>query len=268
VAGADEGTQRQLLVALAPCLDTNMLLTVLAAVSGGGGTSGGINALLASVASSAAAGGLPGVDAASLARTAGVNLTPSQIAALTSAIAAAQAAGVVDTSKIDFSKLDVTKLSKEQVITLLAALLKGLTPAQAAQLNAVAAVDLKALNLNIDPASLNSQQAGALFVLLLPFISAGVAAPSNTPPPGADPGQIYIPPGTDLSSINPLNFVTRDNLIRGLGDQYGIGPAQAGCIYDRVRLIDPRLIGEAYLGRSEQGAAQLLLAFVSCVAGA
>jgi hypothetical protein len=253
---------------LAPCLDTNMLLTVLAAVSGGGGTSGGINALLASVASSAAAGGLPGVDAASLARTAGVNLTPSQIAALTNAIAAAQAAGAVDTSKIDFSKLDVTKLSKEQVITLLAALLKGLTPAQAAQLNAVAAVDLKALNLDIDPASLNSQQAGALFVLLLPFISAGVAAPSNTPPPGGDPGQIYIPPGTDLSSINPLNFVTRDNLIKGLGDQYGIAPAQAGCIYDRVRLIDPRLIGEAYLGRSEQGAAQLVLAFVSCVAGA
>jgi hypothetical protein len=265
-AAVDEGTQRQLLVALAPCLDTNMLLTVLAAVSGGGsGAAGSLNALLASAVSSATAGALPNVDPAALARTAGVNLTPQQIQALAAAVAAAQAANAVDTSTIDFSKIDVTKLSKEQIVTLLAALLKGLTPEQAAQLNALAAVDIKQLNLNIDPASLSNQQAGALFVLLLPFISAGVAPPANQPPTGGSPGQIYIPPGTDLSAINPLNFVTRDNLIQGLGDQYGIPPKQAGCLYDRLRLIDPRLIGEAYLGRSEQGAAQLALAFVTCV---
>jgi hypothetical protein len=266
-ASVSEATQRQLLVALAPCLDTNMLLTVLAAVTGTGPSgAGSINALLASVVSSAT-GPLPKLDASALAKTAGINLTPAQITALTNAIAAAQAAATVDTSNIDFSKLDVSKLSKEQVITLLAALLKGLTPAQAAQLNALTAIDLKSLNLDIEPGSLSNQQAGALFVLLLPFISAGVAAPTG-PPPGFDPGQIYIPPGTDLSSINPLNFITRDNMIESLGKEYGIAPAQAGCIYDRVRVIDPRLLGEAYLGRSEQGAAQLAFALIGCVIAA
>jgi hypothetical protein len=54
-------------------------------------------------------------------------------------------------------------------------------------------------------------------------------------------------------------------MIKGLGKEYGIPANQAGCIYDRVRLIDPRLIGEAFLGNSQPGAAQVALAFLSCV---
>lgn len=264
----DEGSQRQMLVALAPCLDTNTLLTVLAAVTGIGGSKpsgdGSINALVGAVAGRLATGGGVSGDPAALARQAGVNLTPAQIQALTAAIAA-QGANPLDTSKIDFSKIDVTKLTRDQIVTLLVALLRGLTPEQQAQLGRLTAVDLQSLNLDVDTSKLSKQEAGALFVVLLPFISAGIAMPTNEPPPGVDPGQIYIPPGTDLSAINPLNFVTKANLIEGLGTQYGIPPAQAGCIYDRLRLIDPRLIGEAYLGRSEQGAAQVVLAFVSCV---
>lgn len=263
----DEGTQRQMLVALAPCLDTSTLLTVLAAVTGIGGKSptgdGSMNALVGAVAGRLASGAVGG-DAANIAKQAGINLTPAQFQALAAAIAG-RGTNVVDTSKIDFSKLDVTQLTKEQIVTLLVALLRGLTPAQQEQLGRLTAVDLKSLNLDVDTSKLSKQEAGALFVVLLPFISAGIAAPKNEPPPGVDPGQIYIPPGTDLSAINPLNFVSKENLIEGLGTQYNIPPNQAGCIYDRLRLIDPRLIGEAYLGRSEQGAAQIVLAFVSCV---
>jgi len=264
----DEGTQRQLLVALAPCLDTNTLLTVLAAVSGGSGTggTGGIQSLVGSLAAQLQGGGVA-VDPNAVARTAGVNLSPGQVQALAAAIAA-NGAGALDTSKIDFSKIDVKDLSRDQIIALLAALLRGLTPEQAAQLQQLSAVDIKALNLDIDTSKLSTQQAGALFVLLLPFISAGVAAPTGGPPPGVDPGQIYIPPGTDLSAINPLNFVSKANLIEGLGEQYGISAGQAGCLYEKLRLIDPRLIGEAYLGRSEQGAAQVVLAFVACTVAA
>jgi len=267
-AGAiDEGTQRQMLVALAPCLDTNTLLTVLAAVSGIGGTApsgdGSVNSLIAAVGGKLTTQ-VSGADAAAIAKAAGVNLSPEQIQALVAAIAAAKQAEALDPSKVDFSTLDVSKLTKEQIVTLLAALLRGLTPQQQEQLGRLTAIDLKSLNLDVDVAGLDRQEQGALFVLLLPFISAGVAMPTGAPPPGVDPGQIYIPPGMDLSAINPLNFVSKENLIRGLGEQYDVPPAQAACLYDRLRLLDPRLIGEAYLGLSEQGAAQIALAFISC----
>jgi hypothetical protein len=264
-ASIDEGTQRQLLVALAPCLDTNMLLTVLAAVTSSAGGGSGLNALLTSVVTSATSGIVPKLDAAALARAAGINLSPAQIAALTQAIAAAQAAGTVTPPKIDLTKLDVSKLSQQQIVTLLAALVKGLTPAQVAQLSSLKAIDLKALDLDIDVAKLTNDEAGKLFVVLLPYISAALAPPGAIPPAGGNPGQVYIPPGTDLSAINPLNFITRDNMIKGLGKEYGIPAQEAGCIYDRVRVIDPRLIGEAFLGNSQPGAAQVALAFLSCV---
>lgn len=263
----DEGTQKQMLVALAPCLDTTTLLTVLSAVSGLGGAKptgdGSLNSLIGAVAGKLGTQVAAG-DANAIAKAAGVNLSPAQIQALAAAIAAAQGAQNIDVSKVDFSTLDISKLTKEQIITLLAALLRGLTPQQQDQLGRLTAIDIQSLNLDIDPAALTNQQRGALFVLLLPFISAGVAMPTGAPPPGVDPGQIYIPPGMDLSAINPLNFVKKENVIIGLGEQYDIPPAQAGCLYDRMRLIDPRLIGEAYLGRSEQGAAQVMLAFISC----
>jgi len=274
-SGLDDATQKQLLVALAPCLDTKTLLTVLAAVSGGSAALSasttpttpnltGIQTLLTSVVKQA--GTIPSsINPASLAKAAGVNLTPEQIASLTAAISAAQQLQATNTSQIDFSKIDVTKLSQTQLVALFTALIKGLTPAQLAQLNQVAGVDLQSLNLNIDPSKLTHDQLGSLFLILLPFISAGLSAPSGKPPAGFDPTQIYIPPGTDLSAINPLNFIPQETLISGLERQNGLSAGVSTCLYQKVRVIDPRLLGAAYAGTNLTGAAELLLAVLSCI---
>jgi hypothetical protein len=277
--GIDEATQKQLLVALAPCLDTKTLLSVLGSVSGASGTATGgtgatpsttlpnINAmqtLLASVIKQA--GTLSSsVNASSLAKAAGANLTPAQIQALQNAIAAAQNLQTTDTSQIDLSKLDVSKLNQEQLVDLISVLIKGLTPAQLAQLNQVAAVDLQDLNLNIDVSKLSHDELGSLFVVLLPFIAAGISAPGGQAPSGVQPGQIYIPPGTDLSDINPLNFVPQETVVAGLEKQYGLSAGVSTCLYQKVKQIDPRLLGAAYQGTNLTGAAQLLLSVLSCV---
>jgi hypothetical protein len=139
----------------------------------------------------------------------------------------------------------------------------GLTEGQRQQLVRVANVNLSKLDLQIDPDKLDTEQGGALLVLLLPFISAGVAPPPGGPPVGSDPGSVYIPPGTDLSSINPLYFVQRENLINGLMAD-GVNESVAGCLYDKLRTIDPRLLGLLFTGTLSGGASQALLTIVGC----
>jgi len=281
----DAGTSKRLVVALSPCLDTATLLGLLANTGavdpsqllqglGGAGAAAAWPALLAALPSSGL--GATGIDPSLLASLSGGQLPPQQLEALKGLIAAAVAnaaggglpgaggPGKVDLSTLDLSKLDLAKMTSEQVVALLASIAQGLTPAQQQQLGTLANVDLQRLHLDIDPAKLTKEQIGALLVLVLPYLSASLTPPDGKPPAGQDPGQIYIPPDMDLSHINPLYFVPRENVILGLSRE-GVAPAVAGCLYDKLRLIDPQLIGRAFTGDDITAAGQVLLSVLSCV---
>ncbi len=270
----DQGQIQQFLVAVAPCIDSQTLIALLA-VLGGRSTSGisGLDSRLAGLsveqiaAIAAAAGPNPTPEGiATAAAAVGVTLTAPQLAALEAALLAGGGAVLagVDPKNQDLSNIDPAKLGPAGVASVLFAVSAGLTETQRQQLIHVANVNLSKIQLAVDPAKVSTQQGGALLLLLLPFISAQVAPNAGGPPPGSDPTQVYVPPGTDLSSINPLNFVSRENLVAGLAAQ-GIAPGVANCIYDKLRVIDPRLIGLSFTGGSLQGGSQVLLAAAGCV---
>jgi hypothetical protein len=275
----DAGTSKRLVVALSPCLDTATLLGLLARTGsvdpsqlieglGGAGAAAALPALVAALPNADLSAA--GIDPAVLAALSGGQLPPQQLEALKGLIAAAVAntAGAVlpkvDLAALDLSKIDLAKLTSEQVVALLASIAQGLSPSQQQQLSTLANVDLQRLNLDIDASQLTQEQMGALLVLVLPYISASFAPPDGKPPAGQDPGQIYVPPDLDLSHINPLYFVPRENVILGLGRE-GVAPAVAGCLYDKLRLIDPQLIGLAFTGEDTTAAGQVLLSIFSCV---
>lgn len=268
IPAIDDATVRQLTVAVAPCIDTQTLLTLLA--SGVGGSGNGLASLLGALGTSGAAGQLTSLTAGGgstqLARSVGTNLSPQQIAALAQAInagALGQLAGL-DPSSLDLTKLDLNKLSDQELVVLIAALARGLTPEQQNQVRTLANVSLNDLNLQVDPDRLTTEQAGAIFVLLLPFISAGIVPPNPQPPAGGGADQIYIPPGTDLSSINPLYFVPEQNLVQGLQEQ-GVRGDVAACLYNRLRVLDPRAIALAFTGNDLTAASQVVLSALACV---
>jgi len=264
----DAGSIKRFIVSVAPCLDTTTLLALLAQTGGLGG--GGVGsagsttglALLVSQLGTVGLGGLSGLNLSA----ATTKLPTDQTAALAAFLAgiAGGKIGNLDVSKFDISKLDITKLSVEQIVLLFAAFARGLTSDQSKQLNTLAGVDLAKLGLAIDSSKLSNDQAGALLVLFLPFLSTGLQPAGSAPPAGADPGQIYVPPGADLSQINPLYFVPRDNVILGLARQ-GVGEQLGGCIYDKLRVINPQLIGLAFGGTDISAAGQILLALFGCV---
>jgi hypothetical protein len=101
-------------------------------------------------------------------------------------------------------------------------------------------------------------------LLILTYLTTSLRPPSGDPPAGWDPGQLYVPPDLDLSQINPLYFVPRDNVVLGLGRQ-GVPAAMAGCLYDKLRLIDPQLIGLAFTGDDVRAGGQVLLSVLGCV---
>lgn len=268
----DAKTAQNLVVALSPCLETETLLSLLARTGGvdaaqllGGAGAAGLPALIAALPGA----DLSNLDPAVLASLAGGQLRPDQLEALRSLLITAMAAnegasGRVDLASLDLSRIDLAELTSQQVVALLAAISRGLSPSQQDQLNTLANIDLRRLNLDIDPSSLTREQVGALLVLVLPYISASFAPPDGGPPPGVDPGEIYIPPDMDLSHINPLYFVPKDNVVAGLARE-GVAPAMAGCLYDRLRLIDPQLIGRAFTGDDLTAAGQVLLSVFSCI---
>jgi hypothetical protein len=263
----DDATIRQLTVAVAPCIDTQTLLTLLA--SGTGGSGNGLASLLGALGATGAAGqlaGLAGGGSAQLAQTVGTNLSPQQVAALAAALNAGALGqlAALDPKNLDLTKLDLNKLSDQELIVLIAALARGLTPEQQNQVRTLANVSLNDLNLQVDPDKLTTEQAGAIFVLLLPFISAGIVPPSPQPPAGGSIDQIYIPPGTDLSSINPLYFVPEQNLVQGLQEQ-GVRGDVAACLYNRLRVLDPRAIALAFSGNDLTAASQVVLSALACV---
>jgi hypothetical protein len=269
----DQGKIQQFLVAIAPCMDGPTLIALLLTL-GGKDTAGanGLDSRLAGLtyaqiaAVAAAAGPHPSLEGLETAATAvGVGLTSPQIAMLESVLAGAGGAlNALNPKNTDLTKVDTTKLGPEGVAQLLFAVAAGLTDSQRQQLIRVANVNLSKLHVNVDPNKITTQQGGALLVLLLPFLSANVAPSQGGPPPGSDPSQIYIPPGTDLSQINPLNFASREDVVAGLGAQ-GVLPSVANCLYDKLRAIDPRLIGLSITGNNLQGGSEILLAAVGCI---
>ncbi len=273
VGALDQGEIQQFLVAVAPCMDAQTLVALLAAVggksAGGGSPLDAIGTLAAlsptTLAALVAAAGTapPGSDIATIAAIAGVSLTPAQIQALTGVLAASLVGGSVNPKAVDFDKLDMANLGPEGVAQILFALAVGLSETQRQQLVTVANVDLSKINLELDPDKINSDQGGALLVLLLPFISAGVAPPPGGPPVGSDPGGVYIPPGTDLSSLNPLYFVKRENLIAGLMAD-GVEENVAGCMYDKLRTIDPRMLSALFNGTFSSGTSEAFLTVFGC----
>jgi hypothetical protein len=270
----DQGQIQQFLVAVAPCMDSQTLLALLAVLGGRStGGLGNIDSRLAGLtpaeiaAIAAAAGPNPTPEGiATAAAAVGVSLTAPQLAALEAALLAGGGAAlnILNPHNQDLSNLDPNKLGPAGVASLLFAVSAGLTETQRQQLLHVANLDLSKLHLQVDANKVTTPQGGALLLLLLPFISAQVAPPAGAPPPGSDPNQIYVPPGTDLSAINPLNFVNRENFVAGLAGQ-GIIPGVANCLYDKLRTIDPRLIGLSFTGGSLTGGSQVLLAAASCV---
>ncbi len=270
LAGLDQAEIQQFLVAIAPCIPAETMVALLAAAGGSTGTpSLDSLASLAGLSPStlaalvAAIGSSPGnVDIAALAKIAGVTLTPEQAGAL-QAILSGTIPGVADPSKIDFANLDPATLGPEGVTQLLFGLAAGLTESQRQQLVRVANVNLSKLDLELDPSTIGTDQAGALLVLLLPFLSASFAPPAGGAPVGSDPGSIYVPPGTDLSTVNPLYFVQRENLVAGLMGE-GVNENAAGCLYDKLRTIQPAVLGQLFSGNWSGGGSEALLAVVGC----
>lgn len=264
----DAGSIKRFIVAVAPCLDTTTLLALLAQTGGLGGSGAGSPgsttglALLVSQLGTVGLGGLSGINLGAIAG----KLPSDQTAALAAFLAAAAGGkiGNLDVNKFDISKLDLKKLGSEQIVLLLAAFARGLSPEQSGQLNTLARFDLGKLGLSIDSSKLTTDQAGALLVLFLPFLSTGLQPAGSGPPPGADAGQIYVPPGADLSQINPLYFVPRENVILGFARQ-GINDKLGGCLYDKLRVINPQLIGLAFGGTDISAAGQILLAIFGCL---
>jgi hypothetical protein len=273
----DQGQIQQFLVAVAPCMDSQTLIALLAVL--GGRSTGEITsvdsrlagltpATIAAIA--AAAGPNPTPEGIATAAAAlGVSLTAPQLTALEAALLAGGGAAlnVLNPHNTDLSNIDPAKVGPAGVASILFAFAAGLTDTQRQQLLHVANLNLSKIHLQVDASKITTPQGGALLLLLLPFISAQVAPNTGGPPPGSDPNSVYVPPGTDLSAINPLNFVNRENFVAGLAGQ-GIVPGVANCMYDKLRAIDPRLIGLSFTGGSLTGGSQVLLAAFGCVLSA
>lgn len=259
-------TGKRLLVAIAPCLDSTTLFALLS-TSGGGGGSIGLDSISA-LATKSGGKPLPTIPV----------LTASQITALVSgSLSAAQktqlqqvltGAAALNKGKLpglDLDKLDLTKLSPDQYSLLLAALVNGLTTAQQGQLLSLAKVDLNKLNLKIDPAKLKPEELGQLLLLISPLLAASINPNGFGLPAGADPTQIYIPPGTDLSQLNPLLFLSRDDVVAAAAAQGG-NPILTGCLYDKLRALRPVVLARFFSTSGDQLAtAEVLLSAISCV---
>ena len=287
IAGLDSDVLNKFVTAITPCLDVETLLSLygtLGGAGGGGGAAGalggigsatgaaGILALLVGAGSGAGGTGATGGAGSAQAAAAGAQSLPPGAQGLVASLAAlvstpeGQAAVASKLNELDPSKANVTNLSSDNLPLVVAAFLTGLTPAQHAELENVSGVNFASLGLLADPAKMTDEQKGAALLVSIPFIAAGLSATAGAAPAGADPAKIYVPPGADLSGINPLNFYPKDNFIGALANN-GLSAAFGGCLYEKWRAVDPLLIGAGFSGGTSLGVAQLVLGLLSCTAG-
>lgn len=289
VAGLDSKVLNTFVTAITPCLDVDTILSLYGTLGGAGGAGGkagaagalggigsatGVAGLLALLVGGGGAGGAGGTGTGTGAAAAagGAQNLPAGAQGLLAALIAlvgtpeGQAAVASQLNGLDPSKADVTNLSAENMPLVLAAFLLGLTPGQRGELENVSGVNFAALGLLADPNKLTDEQLGSLMLVSIPFIAAGLSATAGAPPRGADPEKIYVPPGADLSGINPLNFYPKDNFVGAIASE-GLSKAFAGCLYEKWRSVDPLLIGAGFSGGSSLGVGQLVLGLLSCTSG-
>ncbi len=259
LSGIDPDSSARILASFAPCLDAGSLSLLI----GGLGSVDSLASLLPAL-------GTTGLDPAALANLDLSGLDPATAATLGGIISSAGSSGVpdisgVDLSAFDLATLDLSSIPPERLPLLVLAIFAGLSPAQRSQLSSLAQVDFERLGINVDVDSLTPEQIGGLLLLISPLAVAAVSPTGAAPPPGADPNQIYIPPGTDLSQINPLNFVPRDTVVQGAIDQ-GVNPGAAGCLFDNLRSVSPLSLGSIFSSSPNPVAvAELALAAIRCV---
>lgn len=266
----DPTALQPLLGTVAPCLDSATLLTMTNALSG---TSGGqgqtFGAMLTSLLSNASdgSGRTPSLDLAGLRQLDGSSATPQQAAALAALLGKLPEILTLQNGQVDMAilrNLDLRSLNQDQARALLLIFANQLTAGQQAQLAQIANVNLQQLDLDVDVDKLSNEQRASLLLLVSPFISAGLKPLLNLPPKDKPADQIYVPKGLDLSNVNPLYFVPRENAIDGISSG-GLSRDFAGCLYDRLRLLDPQTLGRAIIGTDTTGSLQLGLSILTCV---
>jgi len=265
-----ESTTR-LVMTLAPCLDQAAILSLLAVGQGAGGTEGSALTQLLNSAKGLDLSKLAGIDASAIAKAIGGSLGADelkQLQGLLAAVGSAQQTAATNPLAllgIDITKLDLSKLTQEQMPILVLALLKGLTPDQQGQLSQLVQVRLDELDIKVDPDQLTPEEIGSLLLILSPLLAGAIRTTPATVPPGGDPAQVYIPPGMDLSGMNPLIFLNRADVISQFEKQ-GISVAVGGCIFDGLARLPPSTIAAFFSDTAAAAAAgSVLLIAVSCV---
>lgn len=262
----------RLLLAVGPCLDQAALLGLLAAGQGLGGAAGGTDAIGALLGSAQGLdlSQLAGFDPSAIANAVAGALGPEQVRQVQQLLAAVGTAQTTLANNplltFDVTKLDLSTLTQEQMPLLVLALLKGLTGEQQGQLMQLAQVNLDQLNIKISPDQLKPDEIGTLLLILSPLLAGAIKTAPPTVPPGGDPNQVYIPPGADLSNMNPLIFLNRADVIAQFEKQ-GIDPNVAGCIFDGMSDLAPSTIAAFFSPDAAPAAAgSILLIAVSCLA--
>ena len=272
LANLSQESTTRLVLAIAPCLDQAALLGLLAAGQGlgtGAGGTEGIAALLSS-AQGLDLTKLAGFDPNAIASAVAGALGSDQVRQIQALLATVGTTGAELLNNplltLDITKLDLSTLTQEQMPLLVLALLKGLTSDQQGQLMKLAQVNLDELNIKIDPDKLKPEEIGTLLLILAPLLAGAIKTTPVTVPPGGDPNQVYIPPGADLSNLNPLTFLNRDDVIAQFQKQ-GIDPVLGGCIFDGLSDLAPSTIAAFFSPDAAPAAAgSVLLIAVSCLA--
>lgn len=265
-----ESTTR-LLVTVAPCLDQATMLGLLAAGQGLGGAGGGGDAIAALLgqAQGLDLAKLAGFDTNAIAGAAAGALGPAQVQqllALLNSVGSDPLSLVGGLAGIDITELDLSKITQEQLPLLVLALLKGLSGEQQGQLMKLAQVNLDQLNIKVDPDQLTPEEIGGLLLILSPLLAGAIKQTPATVPPGGDPLQIYIPPGADLSHMNPLIFLNRADVMAQFAKQ-GIGGAVAGCIFDGMAKMEASTIAAFFSeDKAPAAAGSVVLIAISCIA--
>lgn len=264
-----ESTNR-LILAIAPCIDQATLISLLAAGQGVGAGGGGPDAVAALLGSAQGLDlrKLAGLDPDAIAKAVAGALGSEQVKQVQQLLAAVGSGkALLDNplAGLDLSKLDLSKITQEQMPLLILGLLKGLDDEQQSQLRKLAEVKLDELNIKVDPDQLKPDEIGALLLILSPLLAGAIKTTPVKPPPGADPNQVYIPPGADLSNMNPLIFLNRADVLAQFEKQ-GINTKVAGCIFDGMSDLAPSTIAAFFSEQASAGAAgAVILVAVSCL---
>jgi len=265
VAGLSAASSSRLLVTIAPCVDQATLLALL----GKGSPTATDTASLASLLKSSGTGSttkpapLPALGAAQLAQLVAGALGPQQVQQLTGLLAGL---GSISSglAGLDIANFDLSKLSAEQLPILLAAITRGLTDAQQGQLLQLAGLRLDDFDLDVDFDKLSPEELGSLLLLFAPVVS-GSLKPGDQLPEGVNPGQVYVPAGSDLSNVNPLLFLNRADVVAKFNER-GIDVAMATCIFDTLSRMPPATVAALFSTELQSDTAtRVLLASVGCL---